>query len=164
MAARLAHNQKADGSSPSSATNYKDIEIILQFLHISRSAWSGFCLAKEVFISMLLKKCPKCGRFYQLNGKSCCNECDAAGGQDRKENDRIYNQRYRNKQSDRFYHSSAWKKLSKLVLMKAHYRCAECGGIATEVHHIVEISKDWSKRLDISNLMPLCTSCHNKKR
>lgn len=111
---------------------------------------------------MILKKCTKCGRFFQYNGKSRCPECNITDN--RKENDRIYNQRFRNKQSDRFYHSAEWKKLSRLVLIKANYRCAECGKLAVEVHHIVPVTEAPERRLDITNLTPLCTACHNKQR
>ena len=111
---------------------------------------------------MIVKKCPVCGKIFQLNGKNRCTDCDNAAA--RKDADKVYNQRYRNKEADRFYHSAAWKRLSKAVLLKAHYRCAICGGLAVEVHHVVEVKDDWDKRLDITNLMPLCTSCHNRQR
>jgi len=57
-----------------------------------------------------------------------------------------------------------WRKLSE------HYRvrnplCEDCDAKgmttpATEVHHIVSIQEDPSKRLDINNLVALCTRCH----
>jgi 5-methylcytosine-specific restriction protein A len=34
---------------------------------------------------------------------------------------------------------------------------------ADVVDHIIPIEVDWSKRLDKSNLQPLCHSCHAKK-
>ena len=112
---------------------------------------------------MIMKPCTQCRKLFAYNGHSRCNECEAKSA-DRKVEQRIYNQRYRNNESDKFYHSAAWKRLSKTVLINAHYRCAQCGKLATEVHHIVEITDDWNRRLDISNLVPLCTSCHNKQR
>lgn len=111
---------------------------------------------------MLIKKCSRCGKLFQYNNKSLCPDCQASD--DRKTSDRVYNQKFRDKRSDRFYHSAEWKRLSKIVLAKAGYKCAECGGLATEVHHVVEIRNDWNRRLDVSNLIPLCTSCHNKQR
>lgn len=113
---------------------------------------------------MILKKCTVCGKFFQYNGHSKCPECAEKTAKNRRQNDKIYNQKYRNKESDRFYHSAEWKRLSKLVLARANYRCAVCGGLATEVHHIKEVRECPEKRLDPSNLMPLCTSCHNKQR
>jgi len=57
-----------------------------------------------------------------------------------------------------------WRKLSE------HYRvrnplCEDCDAKgmttpATEVHHIISIQEDPSKRLDINNLVALCTRCH----
>lgn len=111
---------------------------------------------------MLIKKCSGCGRIYQYDSCHLCPEC--RGKNARNDDDRIYNRRVRDKQSDRFYHSAAWKKLSKVVLARAGYKCAECGGLATEVHHVIEIKDDWSRRLDVSNLVALCTSCHNRQR
>ena len=104
---------------------------------------------------MIIKYCSKCKKPMAYNGHSMCDECL------KKNQNKEYK---RNKKIDKFYHSKAWKDLSKSVLAKANYVCADCGGLATEVHHEIEISKDWSKRLDIDNLTPLCTSCHNKRR
>lgn len=111
---------------------------------------------------MLIKKCTRCGKLFPYHTGSLCPACVSDAG--RRDNDKIYNQRYRNKQSDQFYHSSEWKRLSRVVLANAQYRCAECGGLAVEVHHIIPVRDDWSKRLDIHNLVPLCTSCHNRRR
>ena len=32
---------------------------------------------------------------------------------------------------------------------------------AKEIHHIIPIEEDWSKRLDYDNLIALCSDCHN---
>lgn len=91
------------------------------------------------------------------SSKSLCDSC-----RDKRQSD--YNKLQRDKKTDRFYHSSKWKKLSKLVLARANYRCAICGGLACEVHHIREVRSHWDLRFDINNLMPLCTACHNSQR
>lgn len=91
------------------------------------------------------------------NGHSMCDRCE-------KLRPKEYNAFERDKKADAFYHSAKWKKLSKLVLMKAGYKCAICGGLAVEVHHIKDIRSNWELRLDINNLMPLCTACHNAQR
>lgn len=137
---------------------YYEIAYKRAVLPTSRAA---FALQKSGDI-MLIKKCTRCGKLFPYHTGSLCPAC--VSDADRRDNDKIYNQRYRNKQSDRFYHSAEWKRLSKVVLAKAQYRCAECGGLAVEVHHIIPVRDDWSKRLDIHNLVPLCTSCHNRKR
>ena len=101
------------------------------------------------------------------NGKSLCDECRTERHKRRKESDRIYNQKYRNKLTDKFYHSKEWKQLSKSILIKANTSgegCAVCHKPATEVHHIEEVADNWERRFDVTNLMPLCTICHNKQR
>lgn len=110
---------------------------------------------------MIVKYCTKCKKVMAYNGHSMCDECRK---EYEKSQSREYNRFRRNRRSDNFYHSKEWKDLSRLVLARANYRCADCGGLAVEVHHEVEISECWEKRFDISNLTPLCTSCHNKRR
>lgn len=66
-----------------------------------------------------------------------------------------------------FYNSAEWKKLRNQKFFDADGLCELCKekGIIREgidVHHLVEISKDWSKRLDYDNLVLLCKDCHNK--
>lgn len=119
--------------------------------------------------NMIMKYCTKCGTLMQYNGKSLCAVCQQKREEQRKayrnkEKDKIYNQKYRNKKTDKFYHSKEWKNLSRAILAKANYQCALCGKLAVEVHHIEEVADNWEKRFDIDNLMPLCTSCHNKQR
>lgn len=111
---------------------------------------------------MLAKICNKCGALTPYPN----TYCDKCRNQlpNKKENDKHYDKHRRNKVNDTFYHSKEWKHTSAYVLAKNNYQCAECGKIATEVHHIIELNKDWSKRLDIDNLLPLCTSCHNHMR
>lgn len=84
----------------------------------------------------------------------------------------IYRQRMersKNAEHDynRFYKTTAWKKLSRRTLQEKPI-CAECyrHGIvkmAKLVDHIVPIREDWSKRLDPDNLQSLCYECHVKK-
>lgn len=113
---------------------------------------------------MILKKCTACGKFYRYCSASKCPECRAKSAQIKRSRDKIYNSRIRDRETDKFYHSAAWKRLSKVVLARAGYKCALCGGLATEVHHIEDVRTAPGKRLDPSNLTALCTSCHNKQR
>ena len=75
-----------------------------------------------------------------------------------------YDRRRRNQKHHKFYLSKEWKATSLCVLQKNNYKCVCCGCIATEVHHIEDLYTSWERRLDITNLEPLCTRCHNKKR
>lgn len=91
------------------------------------------------------------------SGHSLCSVC-------RPERQKNYNRNKRDKKADKFYHSKQWKELSRAVLIRAGYKCAICGGLATEVHHVKDIRTHWELRLDIKNLQPLCTACHNSQR
>ena len=80
---------------------------------------------------------------------------------------RFYDRYSRDERSTKFYKSKEWKKIRAYVFGLSHGLCDQCRirGIITVgnvVHHIIEIKKDWSKRLDIDNLICLCNSCHNK--
>lgn len=111
---------------------------------------------------MIIKYCSKCGKQMSYNGHSICEGCMKKYS--KKYQDRLYNKTKRNKQRDRFYHSKAWKELSQYILVKAKFICADCGRLATEVHHEIPVSENWERRLDPNNITPLCTSCHNKRR
>jgi 5-methylcytosine-specific restriction protein A len=67
-----------------------------------------------------------------------------------------------------FYQSRDWRALRAAKFVQANGVCERClkNGIVRvgrEVHHIVPIDKDWSKRLDINNLVCLCSDCHNSE-
>ena len=72
---------------------------------------------------------------------------------------------YHEKYQD-FYNSAEWKALRNYKFAEAYGLCEKCRekGIARvgrEVHHKIPISEDWSKRLEIDNLILLCSDCHN---
>lgn len=65
-----------------------------------------------------------------------------------------------------FYNSKEWKQLRNQKFYDADGMCEMCkmnGVIAMgkEVHHIVPIEEDYSKRLDYDNLILLCPMHHN---
>ena len=68
---------------------------------------------------------------------------------------------------DDFYNTREWKRLSEKKYCDADGLCEKCRerGIireGREVHHIVPLDEDWSRRLDYSNLILLCPDCHNE--
>ena len=69
--------------------------------------------------------------------------------------------------SKRFYNSKAWRDARKQVMLDRIYTCHDCGGFATEVHHIVELTpeniNDPCVALNPENLMAICWTCHNKR-
>ena len=109
---------------------------------------------------MLTKLCAKCGRVMGL-GSALCQACQAKQGNRHKQ----YDGSVRDKRSASFYASPQWIRLRDLTMARAGYQCQRCkqqGKLtpATEVHHIVPIRVDWSKRLEMNNLMCLCHKCH----
>jgi 5-methylcytosine-specific restriction protein A len=84
----------------------------------------------------------------------------------RTDRDRLYDKTRRDKQADRFYHSAAWLKLSKLKLTITPW-CEPCKrekrySPATIAHHVVPISEDPGRALDLDNLESVCRSCHSR--
>jgi 5-methylcytosine-specific restriction endonuclease McrA len=71
----------------------------------------------------------------------------------------------RDRDSKRFYDSSAWVRLRRMHLARSPLcvKCQAAGRLvpATHVHHVVEVLDDPSKRLDEGNLESLCHSCHS---
>lgn len=68
--------------------------------------------------------------------------------------------------SRKFYKSAAWKKKRQEILKRDNYECQHCKkkGLVvrgTEVHHIIHLKDDFSRRLDNDNLITLCKACHN---
>ena len=75
---------------------------------------------------------------------------------------KTYHERYQ-----QFYNSREWRDLRNYKFAMADGLCELCrknGKVkaAREIHHIVPIEIDYSKRLDYDNLIALCSDCHNK--
>jgi 5-methylcytosine-specific restriction protein A len=75
--------------------------------------------------------------------------------------------RNRDDKITKFYKSEAWRRTRLQALTRDHGLCQHClkeqrVTLAVTVHHVVEIRRDWSKRLTLSNLLSLCLACHNK--
>lgn len=66
-----------------------------------------------------------------------------------------------------FYRSGAWKGQRKNALRRDMFTCADCGGRANEVHHIVELTaeniNDMKIALGLDNLISLCHDCHGRR-
>lgn len=64
-----------------------------------------------------------------------------------------------------FYHSKAWKRLSRAFLLSKNYICERCGGPAEIAHHKIYLTVENLFDPDISlnpdNLEALCKNCHN---
>lgn len=66
----------------------------------------------------------------------------------------------------RFYRSDRWKIARAIKIAQAEGCCEKCGGLGTEVHHIIHLTpqnvSDPSVSVNQENLMLLCNDCHNK--
>lgn len=111
---------------------------------------------------MLTKICSRCGKIVKYP-MTMCEDCEKIIQQSRAEQNRKYNKFNRDKDIDAFYHSAQWKLAAKEYLRKMRYRCEDCGGIATNVHHAEEVRDNWERRLDPTNFRALCDGCHNRR-
>ena len=120
---------------------------------------------------MIQKLCPKCRAVYIPHYARMCDAC-AEKAQRRieereRENKRARDRRYSKKRDpeiEAFYNSKEWRQL-RAYKISQDYMCEECEGDpkpAVDVHHVVPIREDWSRRLDITNLHSVCAACHSK--
>lgn len=71
-------------------------------------------------------------------------------------------------QAKAFYKSITWQKCREYILSRDLYLCQECldtCGIpvpADTVHHIEHLKDNWERRLDPTNLVSVCRTCHNR--
>jgi 5-methylcytosine-specific restriction enzyme A len=67
--------------------------------------------------------------------------------------------------SAQIYRRAAWRRLRKRVLQQQPFcqKCFERGDLtpAQALHHVISVEKDPTRAFDVTNLMPLCTSCHS---
>ena len=116
-------------------------------------------LTRERTSIMLVKFCG-CGKLIPY-GQHLCPDCQARQSQRHK----LYDAHTRNKRAAEFYNSALWHGVRDKEMAISNYQCAVCRtkGIVTpadEVHHIIPIEVDWSKRLDADNLVCLCHRHH----
>lgn len=113
------------------------------------------------------KPCNKPGCPELTTGRFC-SQHQSEGEKQRVRADKYYDQYQRDKQSRGFYKSRAWQAVRLRALVRDTYLCQDCLkenriAQADTVHHRVPIREDWSKRLDMDNLLSLCSACHNKR-
>lgn len=98
-------------------------------------------------------------------GISLCERCTAAyTGQGSRHME--YNRTRRDKKAAAFYVCSDWRKVREAAMrlydgmdIYAYYIQHRIM-TADMVHHVVELEEDWTRRLDITNLLPLSNSSH----
>ena len=112
------------------------------------------------------KPCAKPGCPNLTTGRFC-KEHQTEEKKQKAETNRYYDRYTRDKQAEAFYKSRAWVAARQRTLTRDNHLCQEClrqGRItqADTVHHKVELKQDWSKRLQLDNLVSLCAECHNR--
>lgn len=58
-------------------------------------------------------------------------------------------------------YDNAWRRLRDAFIMQNPI-CVFCGHPAAVMDHIVPVAVDRTRRLDVTNLRPVCTGCHAK--
>lgn len=119
---------------------------------------------------MLYKLCARCHKPTK-QGNPYCDACRPTAQSEQASNRAkrmaAYDANQRDQRKVAFYRSKPWRLLSQRKMMDVGYQCEVCKAngriaIAEDVHHIVPLSKDWSRRLDYDNLLAVCSSCHRK--
>ena len=54
-----------------------------------------------------------------------------------------------------------WQRF-RLWYLRRNPICLECGGIASEVHHVTPLAKAPEGKFDLNNLAALCKRCHSR--
>lgn len=115
-------------------------------------------------VKRLKKPChyPNCPVLVEA-GQTYCKKHQGVVSSER---NKRYDRQKRDKEMQKFYNSSRWKKVRKIKLSKDPLceRCLEMDRIrpAEVVHHIKEAKDYPALRVDLNNLMSVCTACHNK--
>jgi len=110
---------------------------------------------------MIWKRCPRCGKRIPEG-----TQCEGCKHKRDKARDRYYDKHIRNKDAKAYYASEEWRIARELALDRADGICqwtlATEGRVeaAEDVHHIIPLREDWSRRSDPRNLIALSHSSH----
>jgi 5-methylcytosine-specific restriction protein A len=64
--------------------------------------------------------------------------------------------------ADQALHCRRWRH-ERLQHLRQHPMYEVCGGVADEVHHVVDRIDDLSRVYDTTNYQSICGSCHSKE-
>ena len=118
----------------------------------------------------LMTLCKDCGAKIPYR-TTRCKECTSNREVQLKDKTKQYNSdRYiRDKANEdkirMFYVSNEWKNKRQEIIKRDNNECQICKVLSKfvqsdDVHHIVPMTKDFSKKLDNNNLISLCSKCH----
>lgn len=104
-------------------------------------------------------------RYCQFDG--CSNKvakgtyCSEHSGRRKKNRNKIDVYHHENKP---FYRTGEWKRTRQVIYERERGCCQRCGrfifGRNAHVHHIIPIKDNEQLKLDLNNLMLLCSKCH----
>lgn len=114
---------------------------------------------------MFYKFC-KCGKKIPQSIQRC-SECEAKLGYRKRESYKDYKSKRTDTKEQRFYNNNNkdWTITRQAVINRDDGLCLLCEennkhNYVDEVHHIIELKEDWSRRYDMNNLVSLCKRCH----
>lgn len=103
-------------------------------------------------MSRTLKVCPTQGCVELIpRNERLCSDCE-------KKRQKKYNSKRPSSSAQGYDYK--WRKIRDAFL-KANPFCFICGNLASQVDHIIPLSRGGTNHLD--NLQSLCVSCHSKK-
>ena len=117
----------------------------------------------------LMKYCNRtgCNRLVPQGVKYCEVHTITDKAAENRQRHKDYDAHCRNQEAKQFYNSTAWKTLRERVLARDNhidiylYVMEKRIVPADTVHHIVELSEDYTKRLDIDNLISISEATHS---
>jgi hypothetical protein len=119
---------------------------------------------------MALKKCcnyPECKRIVDY-GQRYCDVHQQLSDQKQQQSNKDYDNSRRTDREWLFYKTNAWEQTRCHILSRYNYMDLYSYYVehiivqANTVHHIVEVRDDWSKRLDVNNLIPCTNGTHTR--
>lgn len=105
---------------------------------------------------------------HEITSERYCEKHTKQSVEDKRHRDRQYDLQSRDQKAAAFYNSRSWLVTRRKSLSKYKGLCLHCFEqdtitFADVVDHIVPLEVDWSLRLVLSNLQPLCYKCHAVK-
>lgn len=116
----------------------------------------------------LMKYCNRAGCNKLVpQGVKYCKEHMTDHTEENRRRHREYDAHCRNQKSKRFYNSAEWKAAREMALARDMgidvylYIMERRAAPADTVHHIVELTEDYSKRCDMDNLISVSEQTHS---
>lgn len=94
-----------------------------------------------------------------------CDECQGRHDRDQQARYDMYDRARINTNERKMYSTGAWKVIRKVIKARDHGLCKVCQNKGTVsytqlIHHITPVEESFRLRLEPSNLISLCESCH----